>query len=84
MGPVEKIDVLLENVPTAVRSRTEKNCVSEDVFIALITIAICERNTTAPLASVGVEEQSSKALKTFQFVYSEKCVIFVYYLLLRI
>lgn len=50
MGPVEEIDVLLENVPTAVPSRTDNNCVSEDVFVPLITTAIrliCEMNTTA-------------------------------------
>ena len=40
MGPVEEIDLLVESVPTAVRSRIDNNCVSEDVFIALRTIAI--------------------------------------------
>jgi len=71
-GTVEEIDVLLENVQTAVRSRTDNNCVSEDVVIALITIVIAfvEWNTTAlavsPSAPVCAEEQSTIALKTFK------------------
>jgi len=71
-GTVEEIDILLENVLTAVRRRTDNNCVSEDVFIALITIAITfvEWNTTAlavsPSAPVCAEEQSTIALKTFK------------------
>lgn len=82
-GKVEENDVLLWNVPTAIRRHTDNNCVSEVVLIALITIInyICGEEYDNPCCKthhvpVCAEELSTIAPRRSNSVFVYVCAIY--------